>query len=101
MLIARDGRDALRLARSEQPDLIFLDLMLPAIDGLDVCRTLRQESQVPIIMLTARGEAQASYGLGLSIAKALVEAHHGRIWVESDPGHGAAFTFALPVKVVY
>ena len=56
VLIARDGRDALRLARSEQPDLIILDLMLPAIDGLDVCRTLRQESQVPIIMLTARGE---------------------------------------------
>jgi DNA-binding response OmpR family regulator len=42
------------LARSEKPDLIVLDLMLPGIDGLDLCRSLRRESNVPIIMLTAR-----------------------------------------------
>jgi two-component system, OmpR family, alkaline phosphatase synthesis response regulator PhoP len=50
---ANDGKDALRLARENHPDLIVLDLMLPGMNGLDVCRTLRQESDVPIIMLTA------------------------------------------------
>jgi len=53
---AYDGREALRLARQESPDLIILDLMLPEVDGLDVCRALRKESGVPIIMLTARVE---------------------------------------------
>jgi DNA-binding response OmpR family regulator len=53
---AHDGREALRLARHEPLDLIILDLMLPEVDGLDVCRTLRKESDVPIIMLTARVE---------------------------------------------
>ena len=53
---AADGREALRLAREFQPDLILLDLMIPEVDGLDVCRELRKTSAVPIIMLTARGE---------------------------------------------
>jgi DNA-binding response OmpR family regulator len=51
---AYDGLEALRLARESHPDLIVLDLMLPGMDGLEVCRTLREESEVPIIMLTAR-----------------------------------------------
>ena len=54
ILTAYDGIDALRLAREGHPDLIVLDLMLLGIDGLEVCRTLRSESDVPIIMLTAR-----------------------------------------------
>jgi len=54
VLTAYDGVEALRLARENYPDLIVLDLMLPDIDGLEVCRTLRHESDVPIIMLTAR-----------------------------------------------
>lgn len=54
VLAAYDGPQALELARSRQPDLIVLDLMLPQVDGLDVCRRLRAESAVPIIMLTAR-----------------------------------------------
>ncbi|HEY33418.1 MAG TPA: response regulator transcription factor [Dehalococcoidia bacterium] len=54
VLTAYDGIEALRLAREGHPDLIVLDLMLPGIDGLEVCRTLRNESDVPIIMLTAR-----------------------------------------------
>jgi len=54
--IAADGAAALRLAREKAPDLILLDLMLPVIDGLDVCRELRKTSDVPIIMITARGE---------------------------------------------
>jgi DNA-binding response OmpR family regulator len=52
---AADGAEGLRLARETAPDLIVLDLMLPEIDGLSVCRILRRESDVPIIMLTARG----------------------------------------------
>ncbi|MCJ7575348.1 MAG: response regulator transcription factor [Dehalococcoidia bacterium] len=54
VLTAYNGVEALRLAREGYPDLIVLDLMLPDIDGLEVCRTLRRESDVPIIMLTAR-----------------------------------------------
>ena len=51
-----DGKSALTAARQMKPDLIVLDLNLPGMDGLDVCRTLRRESDVPIIMLTARRE---------------------------------------------
>ena len=54
--IAADGREALRLAGEFQPDLILLDLMIPEVDGLDVCRELRKSSNVPIIMITALGE---------------------------------------------
>jgi DNA-binding response OmpR family regulator len=53
VLIAYNGNDALHIARQSHPDLIVLDLMLPGMNGLDVCRTLREESDVPIIMLTA------------------------------------------------
>lgn len=52
---AEDGEAALALARSESPDLVVLDVMLPKLDGLTVCRILRRESDVPIILLTARG----------------------------------------------
>jgi two-component system alkaline phosphatase synthesis response regulator PhoP len=66
VLTAYDGVEALRLARESRPDLIVLDLMLPDIDGLEVCRTLRHESDVPIIMLTARTTDQDKLtGLGL------------------------------------
>jgi DNA-binding response OmpR family regulator len=54
--LATDGEAALRLARERHPDLIVLDLMLPKIDGLEVCRSIRRDSDVPIIMLTAKGE---------------------------------------------
>ncbi len=53
VLTAYDGNEALKFARENQPELIVLDLMLPGISGLDICRILRQESDVPIIMLTA------------------------------------------------
>ncbi len=53
---AMGGREALEVARREHPDLIILDLMLPGIDGIEVCRVLRQEMNVPILMLTARDE---------------------------------------------
>jgi two-component system alkaline phosphatase synthesis response regulator PhoP len=54
VLAAYDGPTGLSLARTESPDLVVLDLMLPGKDGMDVCRELRRESTVPIIMLTAR-----------------------------------------------
>ncbi len=58
VLAAHDGPDALRSAREKRPDLIVLDLMLPGLDGLEVARRLRSESEVPIIMLTARTTEQ-------------------------------------------
>jgi len=58
VLAAYDGNEALRLARESHPDLIVLDLMLPGIDGLEICRALRADSDVPIIMLTARIEEE-------------------------------------------
>jgi DNA-binding response OmpR family regulator len=51
-----DGQSAVELARQIEPDLIVLDIMLPVLDGIDVCRILRQEMSVPIIMLTARDD---------------------------------------------
>ena len=56
VITASDGAQGLTKARLQKPDLIVLDLMLPGMNGLDVCRSLRQESNVPIIMLTARIE---------------------------------------------
>ena len=54
VFVAVDGAEALEVARKEKPDLIILDIMLPVIDGFEVCRILRKEMTVPIIMLTAR-----------------------------------------------
>ena len=56
VITASDGEQALAVFRHEQPDLIVLDLNLPKLDGLDVCRAIRRDSNVPIIMLTARVE---------------------------------------------
>jgi len=61
-----DGADALTMARDEDPDLIILDVMLPSLDGLSVCRILRKESEVPIIMLTAR-DSEVDRIIGLEI----------------------------------
>ncbi len=66
VVIARDGEQALVQARQEQPDLIILDLMLPRLDGLEVCRILRRERDVPIIMLTAR-DAEVDRVVGLEL----------------------------------
>ncbi len=56
VLTATDGQMGLRVARAEKPDLIILDVMLPGMDGFKVCRELRRESDVPVIMLTARDD---------------------------------------------
>jgi two-component system, OmpR family, response regulator RegX3 len=64
--VSATGEDGLQSARERPPDLVLLDLMLPDIDGRDVCRALRAESSVPIIMLTARGlETDKVVGLEL------------------------------------
>jgi two-component system alkaline phosphatase synthesis response regulator PhoP len=66
VLTARDGQTALAAFRDEHPDIIILDLMLPGISGLDVCRNIRSHSSVPVIMLTARAE-EADKLIGLEI----------------------------------
>jgi len=56
VLHSTDGKEGITLARSASPDLILLDVMLPGMDGFSVCRVLRRESTIPILMLTARGQ---------------------------------------------
>lgn len=56
VIAAQNGEEGLELARKESPDLVILDLMLPGMDGFDVCKELRRSSDIPILMLTARGE---------------------------------------------
>jgi DNA-binding response OmpR family regulator len=56
-VLAHDGKKALELFKAENPDLILLDIMLPELDGWQICREIRKSSSVPIIMLTAKGEA--------------------------------------------
>jgi len=66
VVTATDGVQALDIARSEKPDLIILDIMLPKLDGFEVCRILRRETTAPILMLTARaGETDKVVGLEL------------------------------------
>ena len=57
VLAAMDGAEALRIVETELPDLLILDIMMPKMDGFEVCRQLREWSQVPIIMLSARHDA--------------------------------------------
>jgi DNA-binding response OmpR family regulator len=67
VVAAADGREGLRLAREARPDLLVLDLMLPGLDGLAICRALRSESDLPILLLTARTTEQdrlAGLGIG-------------------------------------
>ena len=64
VLSERDGAEGLRTAQSASPDLVVLDLMLPTLDGIEVCRQLRRTSNVPVLMLTARqSEADKVHGL--------------------------------------
>jgi len=66
VVFAEDGADALVAANEHAPDLVLLDVMLPGIDGLEVCRQLREKSDVPIVLLTARsGDSDKVVGLDL------------------------------------
>ena len=64
--VARDGREALERFAAEPPDLVLLDLMLPAVSGLDVCRRIRESSMVPIVIVTAK-DAEADKVAGLEL----------------------------------
>ena len=76
---AKDGQRALELWRAARPDLILLDLMLPLLDGLEVARRVRAESEVPIIMLTARDEeVDKLVGLGLGADDYVVKPYSPR-----------------------
>lgn len=66
VVISTNGKEAIELFRLHQPQLVVLDIMLPGLDGMEVCRTLRSESNVPIIMLSAKkAEVDKILGLGL------------------------------------
>lgn len=66
VIISTDGKECLKLFREYQPQLIVLDIMLPGLDGMEVCRTIRAESAIPIIMLSAKKtEVDKILGLGL------------------------------------
>lgn len=66
LVATRDGLEGLALARREKPDLIVLDVMLPGLDGLEICRVLRKETAVPILMLTAR-KTESDKVIGLDL----------------------------------
>lgn len=113
-LTVTDGWQALEMARSENPDLILLDLMLPQLDGLEVCRYLRRESAVPVIMLTAKGE-EIDRVVGLEVGAddyvtkpfsmrellARVRAHLRRVSLdrEATPAPGGRWVQAGPIAI--
>jgi DNA-binding response OmpR family regulator len=66
VVVASDGSDGIRAARAEQPDLVVLDLMLPGMDGLEVCREIQRDDWVPVLMLTARTE-EADKAAGFAV----------------------------------
>ena len=66
VVVAEDGRRAIERFRADAPDLVILDLMLPELPGLDVCRLIRQESSIPIVMVTAK-DAEADKVIGLEL----------------------------------
>jgi DNA-binding response OmpR family regulator len=82
VLTAADGLAALQIARAARPDLVVLDLMLPGMDGYEVCRALRRESGVPILMLTARlEESDQVAGLELGADEYVVKPFSPRLLV--------------------
>jgi CheY-like chemotaxis protein len=100
---ARDGRTALQRIAEQPPDLVVLDLKLPGIDGLEVCRQLRAGWPIPVAMLTAPSEEtdrvvgleSGPTGLGL-IARGIIEAYDGQIGVRNT-GPGCEFVIRLPL----
>lgn len=79
VLVVGNGRQALEFARARKPDLIVLDIMMPEVDGLDVCRVLRAESQVLILLLTARAtESHLLLGLDLGADDYMVKPYNPR-----------------------
>ncbi|GAA3318238.1 hypothetical protein GCM10020331_020200 [Ectobacillus funiculus] len=67
IVLAHDGEEAIEKVQSEQPDMILLDIMLPGKDGLEVCREVRKNFEMPIIMLTAKKNSEIDKVLGLEL----------------------------------
>lgn len=82
VVVARDGRQAIDEARRRTPDLLILDLMMPRVDGLDVCRIIRAEMDVPIVMVTARStEDDVLLGLDLGADDYVTKPYSPRVLV--------------------
>lgn len=80
VVVVSDGRAAVAQARARQPDLLVLDVMMPAVDGWDVCRIMRAESRVPILLLTARStEDDLLLGLDLGADDYLTKPYSPRV----------------------
>ena len=110
LFTAGDGRRALEVARQQQPDLVVLDVMLPGLDGFEVCRILRREMNVPILMLTARSEeidkivgleVGAKRGVAEVVAVEEVRVVHAAAFVKEFGGQEriVAVTFEGPLGV--
>ncbi|MFD8791669.1 response regulator, partial [Streptomyces vinaceus] len=84
---AATGEDGLKLLREQRPDLIVLDVMLPGIDGFEVCRRIRRTDQLPIILLTARSDdIDVVVGLESGADDYVVKPGQGRVLVAPQPG---------------
>ena len=108
VVVARDGEKCLAAFEKEAPDLVILDIMMPKMDGFEVCRKIREKSQVPIIMLTARAE-EVDKVLGLELGAddyvvkpfgvrellARVKANLRRKNVPADEGAGIVMRFGV------
>jgi DNA-binding response OmpR family regulator len=85
---AADGKTAVNLASNLKPDLVILDIMLPVLDGFEVCRILRKDSNVPIIMLTARDdEIERVLGLEIIIWSKLIMEGSGLRALKAKEAH--------------
>jgi len=95
--VARDGQEALERFALEPPDLVILDLMLPAVSGLDVCRRIRESSTVPIVMVTAKdSEADKVAGLELGADDYVTKPFSVRELVSRVRAHLRRFQMAAP-----
>lgn len=100
VVIANDGRKALEMFDQENPDLIMLDIMLPELDGWQVCREIRKKSQCPIIMLTAKGEVfDKVLGLELGADDYVVKRLRQRKWSLASRRCCAALERAMKIRL--
>ena len=95
VITADNGNDAVSKFEQNGADLVLLDVMLPGLSGLEVCKKLRTMTKVPIIMLTAK-DTELDKVLGLAIVKHVCENHGGEVSVWSVPGQGSTFTMKFP-----